>query len=56
MHADGDQLREIARLVDDGVLRPVVGRTFPFDQAPQALESVHRGGSRGKSVLTFPTP
>jgi NADPH:quinone reductase-like Zn-dependent oxidoreductase len=56
MHGSGEQLRTITRLVDDGVLRPVVGRTFPFDQAPQALESLQRGGTRGKTVLTFPTP
>lgn len=55
MHASGEQLRHIAHLVDDGVLRPVVGKTFPFDQAPQALQSLHAGGVRGKSVLTFPT-
>lgn len=54
MHASGDQLRRIGRLVDDGVLRPVVGRTFGFDQAPEALESLGRGGSRGKSVLVSP--
>lgn len=56
MHASGEQLREITRLVEDGVLRPVVGRTFPFDQTPRALQAMHAGGVRGKSVITFPTP
>ena len=55
MHASGEQLREITRLVDDGVLRPVVGRTYPFDETARAVESLPRGGVRGKSVLTFPT-
>ena len=32
MRASGDQLRQITALVDDGVLRPVVGQVFAFDQ------------------------
>jgi len=31
MQANGDQLREIARLFDAGVIRPVIDRVFPFD-------------------------
>lgn len=51
MRADGDQLRRIAELVDAGAIRPIVGATYPFDQAPRALEALHAGGIRGKSVL-----
>ncbi|MDZ7910514.1 MAG: NADP-dependent oxidoreductase [Rhodococcus sp. (in: high G+C Gram-positive bacteria)] len=54
MHSDGDQLRRIAALVDDGTIRPVVGATYPFEQTPQALESLGRGGVRGKTVVTLP--
>jgi NADPH:quinone reductase-like Zn-dependent oxidoreductase len=56
MHASGDQLRRIARLVDDGALRPVVGRVFPFDQTPQALEALSKGGIRGKAVISNTGP
>ena len=52
MRASGEQLRQIARLVDTGAIRPVVGATFPFDQTPQALESLGRGSIRGKAVIT----
>lgn len=51
MRADGEQLRAIAELVDAGAIRPIVGATSPFDDAPKALASLHRGGIRGKSVL-----
>ena len=51
MRADGTQLREIAELVDAGVIRPIVGATHTFDEAPKALDALHRGGIRGKSVL-----
>ncbi|MEL7977817.1 NADP-dependent oxidoreductase [Isoptericola sp. F-RaC21] len=54
MHASGEQLRQIAALVDDGVLRPVVGKTLPFDQTPQALDALGAGGLRGKVVVTGP--
>ena len=44
VRASGDQLRQITALVDQGVLRPVVGRVFGFDQTPQALQSLSQGG------------
>jgi NADPH:quinone reductase-like Zn-dependent oxidoreductase len=52
IRASGEQLRKISALVDDGVLRPVVGKVFTFGQAPQALQSLSAGGFRGKAVLT----
>ncbi|PSK96755.1 NADPH:quinone reductase-like Zn-dependent oxidoreductase [Murinocardiopsis flavida] len=52
MRADGDQLRRISALVDDGELRPEVGRVFPFDQTPQALQALAQGGIRGKAVIS----
>lgn len=52
MRADGQQLRRIADLVRDGAIRPVVGATFPFDETPQALESITTSRVRGKTVVT----
>ena len=52
MHASGEQLGQIAALVDQGVLRPVVGRVFDFAQTPHAMQSIARGGIRGKGVIT----
>jgi hypothetical protein len=52
MRASGDQLRQIAALVDSGVLRPVVGRVFDFDQTVEAMQSIGKGGIRGKAVIT----
>ncbi|UVJ38106.1 NADP-dependent oxidoreductase [Arthrobacter sp. CJ23] len=51
MRASGDQLRQISALVNDGVLRPVVGKVFDFAQTPQALQSLAKGGIRGKAVV-----
>jgi NADPH:quinone reductase-like Zn-dependent oxidoreductase len=53
MRASGDQLRQISALVDDGVLRPTVGRVFTFDQTPEALQTMASGGIRGKAVVAL---
>ena len=54
MRASGDQLRQISALIDNGTLRPIVGRVVPFDQTPQALQGLDKGGIRGKAVITIP--
>lgn len=54
MHASGTQLEELAQLIDAGTLRPIIDRTFPFDQTSQALEHIARGRSKGKVVITVP--
>lgn len=55
MRPSGDQLRQITRLVDDGVLRPRVGRVFAFDETAEALTALAAGGIRGKAVIAIPT-
>lgn len=54
MAPSGEQLREIAALVDSGVLRPQVGKVSTFDETPQALATLAEGGFRGKAVVTVP--
>ncbi|MBP1324874.1 NADPH:quinone reductase-like Zn-dependent oxidoreductase [Leucobacter exalbidus] len=53
MRASGEQLREITALVEAGKLRPIVERTAPFADTPQALAELAAGGFRGKSVITL---
>ena len=50
MRANGDQLKTISTLVDDGVIRPVVGKTIGFEEIPAALEGMATSSSRGKIV------
>ena len=52
MRASGDQLRRITALIDNGALRPIVGRVFPFGQTVEALQSLEKGGIRGKAVIS----
>ncbi len=53
MRTSGTQLDEITKLIDSGVLRPIVDRTYPFDEARQALAHVEGGRSKGKVVITM---
>jgi NADPH:quinone reductase-like Zn-dependent oxidoreductase len=52
MRPSGEQLREIAELLDANVLRPIVERTYPFSETPAALAHVEGGRSKGKVVIT----
>ncbi|MEU5144702.1 NADP-dependent oxidoreductase [Streptomyces sp. NPDC021139] len=49
---DSAALRQVAGLVDDGVLRPVIDRVLPFDQTTRALNEALTGGTRGKVLVT----
>ena len=53
MQSNGAQLRELATLYDAGHLRPVIVKTFPFDQTLQALAYLEQGRANGKVVITL---
>lgn len=53
MRADGGQLGEIATLIEDGTIRPVVDRTFPFGKLNEAMTYVDRGRAKGKVVVSL---
>jgi alcohol dehydrogenase len=48
---NGEQLREIAALVDSGAIKPVIDREFDFERLPEALSYLEAGRARGKVVL-----
>ncbi|MFL6681654.1 MAG: NADP-dependent oxidoreductase [Burkholderiaceae bacterium] len=51
MKANGRQLREITRLLEAGIVRPVLDRVFPFDQTNEAMAYVESGRAKGKVVI-----
>jgi len=51
MKANGQQLGEITRLVEAGIIKPVVDKTFPFPQTNEALTYVESGRAKGKVVI-----
>jgi NADPH:quinone reductase-like Zn-dependent oxidoreductase len=45
------QLGELAQLVDDGSLRPMIGQVFPLGEAAEAVVTQRNSHIRGKVVL-----
>jgi NADPH:quinone reductase-like Zn-dependent oxidoreductase len=52
VHTSGEQLAELARLIDDGAVKPYVEQVFPLSEAPKAHEAIETGHTRGKIVLS----
>ena len=50
-HPDGSQLAEIGKLLQDGTIRPVIDKVFPFDQVKEALAYLEKGRAKGKVVV-----
>jgi len=51
MKANGDQLGQLAALIDAGHVRPVVDKVFPFQSTNEALAYVETGRAKGKVVI-----
>lgn len=51
MNPDGPMLGELGALIDTGAVKPVIGRTFPMEQAAAAYEELAHGTSVGKIVV-----
>ncbi len=51
MRAEGEQLGEITKLLEAGIIKPVIDKIFPFEQTNEAMSYVETGRSRGKVVV-----
>jgi NADPH:quinone reductase-like Zn-dependent oxidoreductase len=51
MQPSGTQLGQITKLIEMGVIRPVVDKVFPFTQTNEALRYVANGRAKGKVVI-----
>jgi NADPH:quinone reductase-like Zn-dependent oxidoreductase len=45
-------LEALAQLIEAGQLTPVIGKTYPLHQAPDAMRDLLAGHARGKLVIT----
>lgn len=52
MRADGNQLGQITKLIEEGVIISVIDKVFPFEQTNQALAYVETGRTKGKVIIT----
>ena len=53
MQPNGNQLSEIAQLVESGAIQPVVDQVFDIANTKQALEYVNTGRAKGKVVINM---
>lgn len=51
MQANGKQLSEIGKLIETGVIRPVVDKVFSFEQMNEAMAYVSSGRAKGKVIV-----
>jgi alcohol dehydrogenase len=51
MHPSGSELAELGAMVEAGALRPVIDRTFPFDEIDKAFAYLESGRAKGKVVV-----
>ena len=49
----GPDIEELVRMVEDGTVSPVIDRTYPLADAPDALRHLAAGSPRGKLVVTI---
>lgn len=47
------ELLQVIRLVEQGKIKPVVSKTFPFEKANEALKALSEETTTGRLVLTF---
>ncbi|MBB3242165.1 NADPH:quinone reductase-like Zn-dependent oxidoreductase [Pseudomonas sp. Tn43] len=53
MRANGAQLQNITTLIEAGVIKPVIDRSFSFESTAEALRYVEQGKSKGKVTITI---
>jgi NADPH:quinone reductase-like Zn-dependent oxidoreductase len=47
-----EDLQALAELIEAGTVTPVVGKTYPLVETPEAVRYLAEGHARGKVVIT----
>ncbi|MGO5010898.1 NADP-dependent oxidoreductase [Niallia sp. Sow4_A1] len=51
MKPSGEQLRTIANYIEDGKIKPIIDRVYPFEHAQEAMEYAETGRAKGKIIV-----
>jgi alcohol dehydrogenase len=51
MRAQGEQLSQITKLIESGVIKPVIDKVFSFEQTNEAMTYIETGRAKGKVVI-----
>ena len=49
---NNDDLRFLKELIESGQVKPVIDKTYPLSETPQAFQYLDQGHARGKVVIT----
>ncbi len=55
MHPSGSHLAQLAELIEQGRIRVIIDKTYPFAEIAEALAYVESGRAKGKVVVVQPT-
>jgi NADPH:quinone reductase-like Zn-dependent oxidoreductase len=47
-----EDLLVLKELIEAGKVTPVIGRTYPLSEAPEAIRYLEAGHAQGKTVIT----
>ena len=53
MEPDGAMLADLAKLLEDGIVRPIVDRVYPMSETPDAYAALKDGHAVGKIVVAI---
>ena len=51
MQANGNQLTQISKLLESGIIKPTIDKIFPFEQTNDAINYVESGRAKGKIII-----
>jgi NADPH:quinone reductase-like Zn-dependent oxidoreductase len=52
LQAGQEDLQVLRELIEAGKLTPLIGRTYPLGEVPEAMRALEAGNTRGKLVIT----
>lgn len=53
MHSSGEEMKQIAAMLEEGSMHVTVDKTFPFSQIPDAHTALENGNVKGKIVISL---
>lgn len=51
MKPSGAQLKILKEFIEEGRIKPVIDKVFPFEEAAAAMQYLERGGAKGKVIV-----
>ena len=53
VHSSGSDMKQLAALLEKGIIKPHISHRFPFEEIAEAHHQIESGRTRGKIVLTL---